>query len=380
VYGRADWKALSGDLREETIWLLGLSGIRTFEQLPADSPPTRSRGFPSSGYYVLASGDGVALVDAGPHGWGRGGHGHADALSLQWIAGACVWLTDPGTCLYPKDKPERDRFRGTAAHNTLEVNGVSQAEPTHSFAWKSQPTTTVHRWHEGRDVTIFHGSHDGYRRLDNAVTHNRWVITWADGVWLVRDTAVGNGVHQLDLRWHFAPGCQQVGESVWSNAESSDAVSVAIASDGTWSARAETGEFSPAYGATIQAPVLRISRYGQLPTECGTLLRLDGRQISFRYDVAEGASVYDQASNDNSRRVTVFSTASTSLWRYEDIESDAEVLGADIADGVITRLFAAGAMTIRIGGSAVTPTNSANGLWEWAAGPGQTAPFSCGTP
>jgi hypothetical protein len=90
--------------------------------------------------------------------------------------------------------------------------------------------------------------------------------------------------------------------------------------------------------------------------------------------------VYVQASNDNSRRVTVFSTASASLWRYEDIESDAEVLGADIADGVITRLFAAGAMTIRIGGSAVTLTNSANGLWEWAAGPGQTAPFSCGTP
>jgi hypothetical protein len=90
--------------------------------------------------------------------------------------------------------------------------------------------------------------------------------------------------------------------------------------------------------------------------------------------------VYVQASNDNSRRVTVFSTASASLWRYEDIESDAEVLGADIADGVITRLFAAGAMTIRIGGSAVTLTNSANGVWEWAAGPGRTAPFSCGTP
>jgi hypothetical protein len=67
--------------------------------------------------------------------------------------------------------------------------------------------------------------------------------------------------------------------------------------------------------------------------------------------------------------VTIFAKSSPSaqpkLWRYEDIESDAEVLGADWASGVITRVFAAGATTVRIRGSAAKLTNTADGLWEW---------------
>ena len=382
VYGRGDWKALSGELREETVWILGAAGLRAFDELSGAPRPMCSRAFPDSGYYVLGSSDAIVIVDAGPHGWGRGGHGHADALSLQWIAGGRVWLTDPGTCVYPNEKPERDRFRGTAAHNTLEVDAVSQAEPIHSFAWKTHPTTIVHRWHEGHHVTVFHGSHDGYRRLDDPVTHARWVIVWADGVWLVRDTAAGAGVHQLAVRWHFAPTCMQTGENVWLARESNEAIAVAIASDGTWSTQAETGEFSPAYGAVIDAPVLRISRHGRLPAECGTLLQLNRQDGSFGHEAADGASVYIHMGSDSSTRAIVFSTpppgAQTRMWRYEDIESDAEVLGVDMANGLITRLFAAGATTLRIRGSAVRLSDdSADRLQEWVAGPGGTAaPFT----
>ena len=83
LFARPDWKALAGSLREESIWLLGLPGMERFGQLPAHPKPQHSRSFVASGYYVLNSSDAVLVVDAGPHGWAKGGHGHADALSLQ---------------------------------------------------------------------------------------------------------------------------------------------------------------------------------------------------------------------------------------------------------------------------------------------------------
>ena len=67
------------------------------------------------------------FIDAGPQGALTAGHGHADALSIQLITDGRPILIDPGTFCYVC--PERDRFRGTAAHNTLQVDGRDQAQP-----------------------------------------------------------------------------------------------------------------------------------------------------------------------------------------------------------------------------------------------------------
>ena len=61
-------------------------------------------------------------------GWGNGGHGHADLLSVQLTGEGRERLIDPGTGSYMR-REDRDWFRGTAAHNTLEVDGRSQAIP-----------------------------------------------------------------------------------------------------------------------------------------------------------------------------------------------------------------------------------------------------------
>lgn len=322
VYGRGDWKAQAGGLREETAWLLGLDGIRVLERLAGDATqPPRSRAFTASGYYTLRSGEAVAIVDAGPHGWGRGGHGHADALSLQLIAGGQAWLTDPGTCSYPREKVERDRFRGTAAHNTLEVDGVSQAEPIHSFAWKSVPNVMVHRWQEGGEVTVFHASHDGYSRLGNPVTHERWVIAWNDGVWFVRDVALGQGSHRLDLRWHLAP----------EPAAGPGPLDIVIADDTRWTAHQETGAWSAAYGATAPAPVLRFSYQGLLPAECATVLAFKQQEpVVVHTDTGDGAIVYVYGLG-RIWRALIFATR-PGRWQFGGIESEERLLTIDCSD------------------------------------------------
>jgi len=63
------------------------------------SPVARSIAFPDGGLYVLADSQPSRrrlVVDAGPQGTGRSGHGHADALSLRLTMDGRRWLVDSG--------------------------------------------------------------------------------------------------------------------------------------------------------------------------------------------------------------------------------------------------------------------------------------------
>ena len=93
-------------------------------------------------------------IDAGLLGTGTGGHGHADALSVQVAVNGREWLSDPGTGAYIDDAGDRDRFRATRAHNTVEVDGRSQAEPAGPFAWRDLPAVRVERYTAGETFDL----------------------------------------------------------------------------------------------------------------------------------------------------------------------------------------------------------------------------------
>ena len=77
----------------------------------------------------MASGEVQLVVKAGPFGEGSGGHSHSDVLSLTARVGCREILIDPGTFTYVADPAERNRFRGSAAHNTVRIDGRDQAVP-----------------------------------------------------------------------------------------------------------------------------------------------------------------------------------------------------------------------------------------------------------
>ncbi len=133
------------------------------------------------------------------------GHGHADALSLTVHAEERELLGDPGTYEYVSAGMERDQFRGTAAHNTLQLDGRNQSDPNGPFAWKRLTNAKTENWISGQTFDLFVGSHDGYSQSDNPAIHRRWVFFRKPKFWLVRDLMLGTGKHQLDLRWHLAP-------------------------------------------------------------------------------------------------------------------------------------------------------------------------------
>jgi hypothetical protein len=193
---------------EEAAWLV--------YHAPAGGPsaPER-RAFPDTGYFVLGDGwgtpDEVRIVaDAGPLGLAPlAAHGHSDALSFTLSIGGVEFLIDPGTYDYYTDPEWREYFRGTGAHNTARVDGRSQSEPGGPFMWTSLACVSVHHWRAGEDADELDAEHDGYQRLADPVRHRR-LIRWEKGLRrvVVRDSFRSRGSHEVELRWHFAEGCE----------------------------------------------------------------------------------------------------------------------------------------------------------------------------
>ncbi|PYN93862.1 MAG: hypothetical protein DMD91_29220, partial [Candidatus Rokuibacteriota bacterium] len=152
-FSRADYAwAAGGEPAPETLWLLGATGLTAFSRLtPAPPAGAPSRLFEHGGYAVMRSGWAPGahhlVLDAGPLGCPvSGGHGHADLLSVQCAAFGRPSVVDPGTGCYTVEPEWRDFFRSTAAHSTVMVDGVGQAEPAGPFGWRQRPAARVLRW------------------------------------------------------------------------------------------------------------------------------------------------------------------------------------------------------------------------------------------
>jgi hypothetical protein len=284
--GRDDLGAVAA-LTEEAVWLFGKQASSALSEQSVIRRDLRPVSFEAGGIYVMASSEGYPqqmVIDAGPQGTGRSGHGHADALSLTVSLGGRRWLIDPGTFCYVDEGSQRDFFRGTAAHNTLKVDGFDQAIPEGPFAWSSLPKVQAEDWITGVSFTLFSGSHTGYCRLRDPVFHRRFIFHLHGGFWLVRDVLEGKETHELELCWHFSPDL-----SVTSVEDAFMAAPSPASSDGgsrdhlrmallplplCASANSEiaTGSVSPAYGKKESASVVRMTAQLQLPAQCATLI------------------------------------------------------------------------------------------------------------
>jgi len=228
-------------------------------------PLAPSPAQPVGGIYTMTSPPYQLFIDAGPQGALTAGHGHADALSIQLITAGRPVLIDPGTFCYVC--PERDRFRGTAAHNTLQVEGRDQAQPNGPFAWTGMPETTVDRWHTGETCDLFAGHHNGYA----PVIHQRWVFGLKSKFWLVRDVVTeprpsGSGLHHLAIHWHYL---------------SEHDLAILPPTNHTWSQSVDRWDWSPVYGKKEPAQVLRFSTETALPAAFAVLLVPTGAPGAF---------------------------------------------------------------------------------------------------
>jgi hypothetical protein len=246
---------------EEALWMLG--GDRSALVRPATIECPPSKAFPDTGYIVLRSSREHLIFDAGPHGFANGGHAHADALSLVLSTEDEPFLIDPGTATYTMDAAVRDRFRSTAMHNTLVLDGRMQSEPAGPFHWRSQARARTDVWRPGSAFDYVEGSHHGYE----PVVHRRAILTTRAGLWVVVDHILPPKAedHTVEMYWHLDPSWKPH----WSDRSSASFVHTS----GRWAAIASTtplreqfrgdeqglGWCAPAYGHIVPAVTLRDS-------------------------------------------------------------------------------------------------------------------------
>lgn len=171
--------------------------------------------FPDAGYYVLGRDLGTpdevrALVDAGPLGFlSIAPHGHADCLSMTLSVAGREQLIDPGTFAYQSEPAWRNYFRGTAAHNTVRVDGEDQSRIGGAFLWLEKAVPTLERFERTDEHDFVAASHDGYLRLPDPVRHAREIrFVKAEAVFEITDRIACRERHTIERFWHFAESCE----------------------------------------------------------------------------------------------------------------------------------------------------------------------------
>ncbi len=386
LYGRHAYPA--GRLTEESIWLFGQPAVDALSPT-SDGAELHSTAFPEGGLYILADLEPCPrqiAVDAGPQGVGRCGHGHADSLGLRLTMNGRRWLVDAGSGVYISANPaDRNLLRGTAAHNTMRVDGVDQAIPEEPFSWTAIPSTHLEQWITGKTFSYFVASHDGYARLADPVIHQRHVLQINGGPCLVRDLALGRQEHDLELMWHFASDLEvretdQRSFTVRSPGDTErtgTSLRLVVAHDPRWNTDVTEGTLSSAYGATETAPVIRCRAHLQLPAEIATALvgqagALDPKERLQLVSARDPATQAYELVQQGESRLFCFALDKRP-WIHGAWSSDAELLYCHFAGEQLVHLIVAKGSHVAWQGRELLKASSFSDVFEWRKRDGMLA-------
>jgi hypothetical protein len=167
-------------------------------------PSQRARLFPNSGQSTLRSGFDFTPDPALPIslesfvtfnvGHYRNPQNHLDVLGITYFADGRSLLTDSGLYTYDTSSPYYAYFFGTAAHNTVVVDGSDQSKAQLVQAGlTSNPETS---W------AYQSGAHELY--ADGGVLHQRAVLLAQKDILLVVDRLTSEESHTYTQTWHLA--------------------------------------------------------------------------------------------------------------------------------------------------------------------------------
>jgi hypothetical protein len=190
------WTVAKKDYYAQACWWLACQ--------PRSSPSngTKSALFPDAGVAVLRSDSSKIVIDYRAFGRGSAGHSHAGALNLIITAEGEELLIDPGTFTYVANTALRDEFRGTAAHNTVRVDGVDQADSVNPFRWANHPNARILSWSTSASEDILQAE-CRYRGL----IHKRYFHFVKPLALLIVDEVTGPpGEHLIEQFWRLGSG------------------------------------------------------------------------------------------------------------------------------------------------------------------------------
>jgi len=319
------------------------------------SPQKRYVSFTNAGYYTQRSGWGQALNSFGNEGFlifdcgplGDGGHGHYDMLNVEIAARGRSLIVDPGRFTYSEHPPNfRQWFKGTAAHNTVCIDGLDQVPYRRGKPKKPLPQAQlIERWSApGFDFLSGTAQSPCYDAI-----HTRRIFYIGDEYWIICDSLTGERPHRFDLRFHLAPEAWErvriVGNTVCAPA-------LTLVFNRECMPQIEPGWFAPLYGVKQQAPVVSAVIEGKNSAEFVTLVvpsaspapelkivhsptktspnialevRGSGRDGFFTDYVASSPSIADHA-------VSSFQCRASAVWARSTGQEEARIVACNVQE------------------------------------------------
>jgi hypothetical protein len=189
---------------------------------------------------------------------------------------------------------------------------------------------------------LFIGAHNGYERLAHPVTHRRAVFHRKGQFWFVRDVALGEGDHRLELLWHL--GSNLVPESVNDNvfADGQDTLGLVTVDGHSWAQSARRGVWSPVYGCQEKAMILSFACQGALPLDFATMLVPNARAktgTGHLERLAETSAVQGYRYTKEKQEHNFFFADRPADWSLRKWRTDARVLYWSADKGLDERLL-----------------------------------------
>ncbi len=161
------------------------------------------RDTPSSGWYVLANPASVI-----------GAHAHAGRLAFElWYDNRPV-LVDSGCCNY--DDPALVKwYRTSRAHNTVIIDGVSDAATSTDTLWVARRETKnrITKWMPGEGISYLTMVSPSDEATNSSVRWSRTIALVKDRFALISDIFEAEGDHKYEILFHFPPSEVSVNKS-----------------------------------------------------------------------------------------------------------------------------------------------------------------------
>ncbi len=160
--------------------------------------------FAETGFARLQAGPALLLADVGPLGPDcAAAHGHADTLTFEFTLGRQRVFVDGGLSTY-EDLAQRLRERGTAAHNTLLLDGRNSSDVWGLFKLGRRARILACESGEDGASSWVRARHDGYRHGASPAIHERCWRLAAEELQL-EDRLEGQGWHTVEIRFQVHP-------------------------------------------------------------------------------------------------------------------------------------------------------------------------------
>ena len=214
LFNRADFKSSGNGYNIYSAIFGEIDSDKNYNSIPDENTFIGSKFFRDAGLVVMRNDISHLVYNADNQGMykdsgAKNYHTHSDWFSFVLAVKDIQFIVDPGTYVYSSDPSLRNMFRSTAMHNTISIDGKSQAEIPDKKLWSLNHHGFVRniRWVSSVDSDKFSAEHTAFMRLTDPIIHKRSIeFDKKLNQWLIEDTLLGKEEHIIESWLHFDEG------------------------------------------------------------------------------------------------------------------------------------------------------------------------------